>query len=271
MTTSQECIMTKHIQTELIDQLLVITLNRTRAHNALLPSLLAEVIQVLADVGRRPDIRAVVLQANGPSFSIGGDIHGFHRQFPDIRDYAHDIVGKLNQMMLAMIDLPQPIVTAVHGIVTGGSIGFVLASDLVLIAPEAVFKAHYPTAGFSPDGGWGVLLPRLIGARRTAECLLLNQSFTAQQAVEWGVANRLVAQADLRAEALKMANKIARYPAGSMRNSKRLLWRERDQIAVDLEQELQRFVEQIQHKDAHDGVLRFLETFKDYPKPEDEQ
>lgn len=261
--------MPKHIQTELVDQILVITLNRTRAQNALVPALLAEVIHALTDARDRLDIRAVVLQANGPAFSIGGDIHGFKQQFPDIRDYALDIVGKLNQMMLAMIDLPQPIVTAVHGVVTGGSIGFVLASDLVLLAPEAVFKAHYPSAGFSPDGGWSVLLPRIVGARRSAECLLLNQSFSAQQAVEWGVANRVVPQADLRDEAHKMAHKIARYPAGTMRNSKQLLWRERDQIAIDLELERQKFVQQILHKDAHDGVLRFLETFKDYPKAEE--
>jgi 2-(1,2-epoxy-1,2-dihydrophenyl)acetyl-CoA isomerase len=263
--------MSKHIQTELIDQVLVITLNRTRAQNALIPALLAEVIDVFTDARDRTDVRAAVLQANGTAFSIGGDIHGFKRQFPDIHDYAHDIVGKLNQMMLAMIDMPQPIIAAVHGVVTGGSIGFVLASDLVLVSPEAVFKAHYPSAGFSPDGGWGVLLPRIIGPRRAAECLLLNQSFSAQQAVDWGVANRVIAQTDLRGEALKMAHKIARYPSGTMRNSKQLLWREREQIAADLEQERQRFVQQIQRKEAHDGVLRFLETFKDYPKAEDHE
>jgi len=100
---------------------------------------------------------------------------------------------------------------------------------------------------------------------------LLNQSFSAQQAVEWGVANRVVAQADLRDEVHKMARKIACYPSGTMRNSKQLLWRERDQIAIDLEVERQKFVQQIQHKDAHDGVLRFLESFKDYPKAEDQE
>jgi 2-(1,2-epoxy-1,2-dihydrophenyl)acetyl-CoA isomerase len=261
--------MPKHIKTAVADQILIITLNRTHAHNALIPALLTEVIEALDAARGAPDIRAVVLQANGTAFSIGGDIHGFKQHFPDIRDYALDIVGKLNQMMLAMIDLPQPIVTAIHGVVTGGSLGFVLASDLVLVSPQAVFKAHYASAGFSPDGGWGVLLPRIIGARRSAECLLLNQSFSAQQAVEWGVANRVVEQAGLRDEALKMAHKIARYPSGTMCNSKQLLWRERDQIAADLETERQKFVQQIQHQDAHDGVLRFLETFKDYPKSDE--
>jgi 2-(1,2-epoxy-1,2-dihydrophenyl)acetyl-CoA isomerase len=261
--------MPKHIQTELIDQVLVITLNRTHAQNALIPALLSEVIEAFSEARDRPDMSAIMLQANGAAFSIGGDIHGFKQQFPDIRAYAEDIVGKLNQMMLAMIDFPHPVITAVHGVVTGGSIGFVLASDLVLLSPDAVFKAHYPSAGFSPDGGWGVLLPRIVGPRRAAECLLLNQSVSAEQAVEWGMANRIVANDQLREEAMKMARKIARYPAGTMCKSKQLLWRERAQIAADLELERDKFVQQILQKEAHDGVLRFLETFKDYPKSEE--
>jgi len=258
--------MSQYIQTVLTDQVLVITLNRVQAKNALIPALLQEVTDALHAVRDNAQVRAVVIQANSEAFSIGGDIHGFEQHFPDIRDYAADIVGKLNQMMLAMIDLPQPIVTAVQGVVTGGSIGWVLAADLVVLAPQAVFKAHYPSAGFSPDGGWAVLLPRIVGMRRAAECLLLNQSFTAEQAVEWGIANRMVAQDKLREEAFKMARKMALYPVGTMRNSKRLLWRERDQIALDLEAEREKFVHQIMQPEARAGVQRFLETFKDYPK-----
>jgi 2-(1,2-epoxy-1,2-dihydrophenyl)acetyl-CoA isomerase len=255
----------KYIQTELSEQVLTISLNRLDAQNALIPQLLSELLGIFTEVSGNPEVRAVVLQSNSVAFSIGGDMHEFNRHFPDIRDYAQDIVGKLNQVILAMIDLQQPIVTAVHGVVTGGSIGLVLASDLVLVAPQAVFKAHYPSAGFSPDGGWGVLLPRIIGPRRAAECLLLNKSFDAHQAVEWGVANCVLTQESLREEARKMALRIARYPVGTMSNSKRLLWRERAQIALDLEQEKQKFVELILQDDAREGVHRFLQNYKDYP------
>ncbi|MBI1890464.1 MAG: enoyl-CoA hydratase/isomerase family protein [Burkholderiales bacterium] len=257
--------MNRHIQTELTEQVLIVTLNRIAAQNALIPDLLSELIAVFSRLPSEPNVHAVVLQSASAAFSIGGDMHSFNRHFPDIRDYALDIVGKLNQMMLAMIDTPQPIVTAVHGVVTGGSMGFVLASDLVLVSPQVVFKAHYPSAGFSPDGGWGVLLPRIAGARRTAECLLLNKSFSAQQAVDWGVANAIIEQDKLRDEAQQVARKIAAYPAGTMRTSKQLLWRERAQIAADLELEREKFVELITRDDAQKGILRFLQTYKDYP------
>lgn len=257
--------MTHHSQTELSDQILTIRLNRVGAQNALIPELLAELIDVYRALPADPAVRAVVVQSASAAFSIGGDLHGFNRNFPDIRDYALDIVGKLNDLMLAMIDLPQPIVTAVHGVVTGGSMGLVLASDLVLVAPQAVFKAHYPSAGFSPDGGWGVLLPRIIGARRSAACLLLNRSISAEEALDWGIANDLVTSERLQEAARDMAQKIARYPEGTMRTSKQLLWRERAQIAVDLESERQKFVELITGADAQSGVRRFLETYQDYP------
>lgn len=257
--------MTTLLHTELSDGILTVTLNRRAAQNALVPALLAQVTAAMNHAAGDDAVRAVLLQSASDAFSIGGDMHAFNRHFPDIRAYAKDIVGKLNQTMLAMIDLPKPIVTAVHGPVTGGSMGFVLASDLVLVSPQAVFKAHYPSAGFSPDGGWGVLLPRLIGARRAAECLLLNRSITAEQAVEWGIANRLVESAALLDDARKMALKIARYPAGTMRTSKQLLWRERAQIAADLDLELAKFVELITADGTQQLVQAFLNTYRDYP------
>lgn len=257
--------MTPTILTSLAENVLTVTLNRGDAQNALIPELLSELIAIYTELQENTEVHAVVLQSNSTAFSIGGDMHAFNRHFPDIRAYALDIVGKLNQMILAMIDMPQPVVTAVHGVVTGGSLGFVLASDLVLVAPQAQFKAHYPSAGFSPDGGWGVLLPRIIGPRRAAECLLLNKSFGAQQAVAWGVANCVVAQEELRDAAQAMAQKIARYPAGTMRNSKQLLWRERTHIAADLELEKEKFVELITRPEAQAGVQHFLQNYKDYP------
>ncbi len=107
----------------------------------------------------------------------------------DLRAYSDELVGKLNQVILALIDLPQPVVAAVDGAVTGGSIGLVLASDLVFLSPRAVFKAHYATAGFCPDGGWTALLPRIAGQRQAAAALYINRSIRAEEAVMCGLAH----------------------------------------------------------------------------------
>lgn len=244
-----------------------LTLNRPGMGNALVPELLDALLARLAQVGDDEGVRAVVLRANGPVFSLGGDMRRFHRAYAgDIAGYAAELVGKLNRAILGLIDLPQPVVAAVHGTVTGGSLGLVLASDIVFVAAQASFKAHYATAGFSPDGGWTALLPRLAGARAAAACLLLNRSFSAQEALDWGMASAVAPAELLAQQAAEAARRIARYPAGTMRNAKRLLWRDRDDIAAALEAERRGFVELI--ASARGGVERFLANFRDYPEGE---
>jgi 2-(1,2-epoxy-1,2-dihydrophenyl)acetyl-CoA isomerase len=153
----------------------------------------------------------------------------------------------------------------VHGIVTGGSIGLVLAADLVYVAPQAVFKAHYATAGFGPDGGWTALVGRAAGQRRAAAALLLNRTVRAEEAVAWGLANEVVPANELREKAEAAARRIAASPAGTMRAAKRLLWGDRDRLAADLEAERARFVELVGEPAALAGVDTFLRDFRDYP------
>jgi 2-(1,2-epoxy-1,2-dihydrophenyl)acetyl-CoA isomerase len=241
----------------------VLTLDRAGMGNALVPELLDSLLERLAAVG---DARAVLLRAEGPAFSLGGDMRRFLREYEgDIAAYAARLVGRLNEVILALMDLPQPVVCAVQGPVTGGALGLVLASDLVLVSDRAMFKAHYATAGFSPDGGWAALLPRVAGRRRTAACLLLNRSISPQEAVEWGLANGVVDAARLVMEARAAAAKIARYPEATMRSAKRLLWRERDEIAAALEAERRGFLALIGLPSARQGVEAFLRHFADYP------
>jgi 2-(1,2-epoxy-1,2-dihydrophenyl)acetyl-CoA isomerase len=208
----------------------------------------------------------VVLAADGPAFSIGGDLRRFQRERSgDLLAYSSGLVGKLNEAILALVDLPQPVVAAVHGVVTGGSIGLVLAADLAYLAPEAVFKAHYATAGFGPDGGWTALVSRLAGQRRATSALLLNRTIRAEEAVAWGLANEVVAAGELQEVAAAAARKIAAYPAGTMRAAKALLWGDRARLAADLEAERRHFLELIATPQAQAGVDDFLRRFKDYP------
>ncbi len=232
-----------------------LTLNRPERHNSLVPELLHDLLDALKQL---PDVRAVILQANGRSFSTGGDVRGFYNHRADIEAYSRDVVGLLNQAILALVVFPAPIVTAVHGKVTGGSIGFVLASDIILTAPEATFTPYYATVGYSPDGGWTVMLPAVIGSRRAAEALLLDRPITAQEACTWGIANRIVPADKIRVEARAIAEKIGQQKAGSICRAKRLLWSSPQQLAGRLEEERQQFVQQIVTVEAQDGMGHFL-------------
>ncbi len=244
-----------------------LTLNRPGMGNALVPELLDALLARLDEAGADPQVRAVLLRAEGAAFSLGGDMRRFAREYAgDITAYAAELVGGLNQAILALIDLPQPVVVAVHGPVTGGSLGLLLAGDVVLLAEDVIIKAHYATAGFTPDGGWTALLPRLVGQRRAAAGLLLNRSVSAQEALDWGIASALAPSAALAQAARDAAEKIARLPAATMASAKRLLWREREDIAAALEAERTRFVAQI--GGAREGVEAFLRNFTTYPNGE---
>jgi enoyl-CoA hydratase/carnithine racemase len=243
---------------ETIGPVAVVTLNRTERHNSLVPDFLREILAAVEGVSASPTIRALVLQANGRSFSTGGDAQGFVDHADNIEAYAREIVGLLNQVILALIDLPVPVVTAVHGIVTGGSLGFILGSDIVLVAPEASFTPYYSVVGPSPDGGWAGLLPLLIGPRRAAAVLYLNETIDAETAVAWGIANRIVPADRIRTESLAIANDIAAKKPGSIRHTKRLLTWHRDELAARLDAELDHFVARMVNGEGLAGFQEFL-------------
>jgi enoyl-CoA hydratase/carnithine racemase len=243
---------------EQVGPVAIVTLNRPARHNSLVPAFLGEILAVLERIGAEPELRAVVLQANGRSFSTGGDVGGFDAHREDRAAYARTLVGLLNEVILALVELPQPIVAAVHGIVTGGSLGLVLGSDVVLVAPEASFTPYYSVVGFAPDGGWTAMLPDVIGPKRAAEVLLRNLTITAEQALAWGLASDLVLGERIRGEALSLAQEIAAGLPGSLCYTKRLLSLARGDLAARLEGERSLFVRQIGTEEARHGIVAFL-------------
>ncbi|KAB2841827.1 MAG: enoyl-CoA hydratase/isomerase family protein, partial [Burkholderiales bacterium] len=194
-----------------------LVLARPQMGNALVPEFLEALLARLREVSADRDLRVLVLAAEGEVFSLGGDMRRFQREYAqDIEAYSTRLVGLLNETILALIDLPQIVVAAVHGHVTGGSLGLVLASDLVVLAEAAVFKAHYVSAGFAPDGGWTAILPRRIGASRVAACLYANRAIRAEEALALGLVCELRPGLAVRAGAQALAGRIAAAPAGTL-------------------------------------------------------
>jgi len=244
-----------------------LTLARPAMRNALVPDLLLDLCVALEETARRSDTRAVILAADGEAFSIGGDMRRFAREMKGsaLETYAAELVGLLNQSILSLLRLPQPVVAAMHGLVTGGSIGLVLASDVVVAADDAAFKAHYASAGFTPDGGWTALLPSLVGRRRAAACVLLNRTVSAAEAQAWGMVTQLAPREQVASVAREAARRIAAAPVATMREGKRLLAGDLDAVERALEAERQRFVAAIGGAEAREGVARFLRSFTGYP------
>jgi len=236
----------------------ILTLNRPEQGNSLTPELLTALLDAIAVARQYRGLRAVVLQAAGQTFSRGSDITALVSQ-ADRATYAAHLLDCLHRVILELIDLPAPLIVAVQGPVNGSAIGFVLVADVVLVTPEATFTAYATTLGLGPEGGWATLLPRLIGQRRAAETLLLERSISAAEAVAWGLANRLIPTSHLTEEAQAIAHQIAAQFPGSVACARRLLWRERDQLAEALRCERETFCVQIQSIEADIGLKAFLD------------
>ncbi len=243
------------VEVSLAPPVATLTLNRPHRHNSLVPSLLTALIDAAIAVAGDSEIRSVVLAANGRSFSTGGDVGAFYDHRDRLASYADEIVGLLNESMLTLMRLPQPVIAAVHGPVTGGSLGLVLASDVVVASPSASFTPWYSVVGFAPDGGWTAILPDRIGAVATTDVLLRNRTIDAEEAVSLGLATEV---ADDDAFDDRVAELAVMLSAGKTAAIKRSLNADLDDTARRLDIERRLFVEQVGTPESVRGMAAFL-------------
>ena len=234
----------------------LLSLNRPDRHNALVPELLSQLLQALEHNDSR-SAAVIILRAEGASFSTGGDLGGFQKNRDTIGIYAHELVGKLNQLILALYTHPAAIVCAVNGQVTGGSLGLLLASDHVIMRRGITITPYYSLVGFSPDGGWTALLPDIIGRQQAMHWLASNTSYDADACLKMGLVHQVV-EKDCDASAFAWAKTVAGFQAGSVARTRKLLNINVDILRQRLQAERENFVSQIQTQQALDGIDQFL-------------
>lgn len=235
-----------------------ITLTRPERHNALVPELLDGLLDALEEC-HHSTVRAVILQAEGSSFSSGGDVGAFFETPRGERKaYASEVVGRLNQVIIAMLKLPCPIITAVHGLVTGGSIGLVLASDIIVVTEKTTFTPWYTVVGFSPDGGWSTLLGQRIGPSRALEIQLTNRCVSAQEALKYGLAHYLALPEKMSAKVQELCQSVTNKKPESVKRTLKMNRPDPALTEAQLQNEYQQFLEQIVTDEAHDGMASFL-------------
>lgn len=245
-----------YVLTRIEGPVATVTLNRPQRHNSIVPGLLRELGAAIADCEAEPGARILVLCAAGPSFSTGGDLRGFREHAQDIARYAHDLVGLLNDTIIRLYDCRLPVIAVVNGQLTGGALGLVLAADIVLVTDRASFTPYYVEAGFSPDGGWTAILPDVIGRTRATGVQLFNQTITAAQALDWGLATAYAEDAGLEQAIAELCEQLLGKKTGSVRCTRRLM-RPAD-LESRLERERERFVEQIVTEEAMAGIKAWL-------------
>lgn len=203
----------------------VLRLDDPAVMNALSPAIKegmqVNVPKVLAD----PDVRAIVITGTGKAFCAGGDIRSM--QDPEQRK-APAVRRRMKVTHLwsqALLDSDKPVIAAVNGAAVGGGLALALLSDIVIASQTAYFMSGYSKLGALPDLGVLQTLPWAIGSLRAKEMILLNRRYTAEEAVQIGLANRCVAPERLMAEALAAATEIAEGPAAMLSMSKVMMKR----------------------------------------------
>jgi 2-(1,2-epoxy-1,2-dihydrophenyl)acetyl-CoA isomerase len=218
------------------DGVATICLNRPDARNAIDLQMAEETLVVARRIAADPTVRAVLICGNGPALTVGGDIAYFRESPPsECGNLLARMTTPFHEAFRILSRIDAPIVTAAHGSVAGGGLGYVYAADIVLAAEDTKFVTAFATIGLSGDGGGTWHLPRLIGPARAARAYLENRPITAEQALEWGMISEIVPQAELRERAAALAGSLAQGPTRAFGRMRALL---RDSWNNDLSQQL---------------------------------
>jgi enoyl-CoA hydratase/carnithine racemase len=168
--------------------------------------MVAEIADVLEGYDRTPEVRAIVLCAEGKHFCAGAD---FGSRGPDGVNRGTKRGRHLYKEAQRLWRTGKPIVAAVHGAAVGAGVGLAVMADFRVTCPEARFSVNFTRLGFHPGFGLTASLPRLIGAQQAALLMYTGRRITGEQALAIGLADYCVPQEQVRAKATELATEIA--------------------------------------------------------------
>lgn len=197
----------------------VITLNRPERRNATSRELMEGIHDALPMPGD-DSVGAIVLAANGPSFSSGGDLKakplGIEPGSRRMREIFSPVIMRLTAM-------PLPIIAAVNGPALGAGLSLALCADLRIASPQAAFSSGFVDVGLATDTGASYFLPRLIGYGRAFELLTTGRKVGAEEALRIGLVNEVVAADELVDSAVALGRRLAEKPGIAVPALKELL------------------------------------------------
>ncbi|MCZ0945112.1 MAG: enoyl-CoA hydratase-related protein [Gammaproteobacteria bacterium] len=248
---------------EVANNVATITFNRPEAANAMDPLMAKEFGAAAIDADDDPAVRAVVLTGAGKMFCAGGDLGAFAQAGEGTRKLLMQMTGDLHLGLSRLARSKAPVIGAVNGTAAGAGFSLVMACDLAIAAESAVFTMAYTRAGLSPDGSSTYYMPRKIGDRRTRELMLTNRLLSSQEALDWGIVNQVVADAELLGEAQGLAQQLASGPTAAFAAVKTLLNGTFEQtLESQMELEARAIAGLAAGHDGQEGISAFFEKRK---------
>ncbi|MEE9587644.1 MAG: enoyl-CoA hydratase/isomerase family protein [Hyphomicrobiaceae bacterium] len=248
---------------EVNDGVGLITIDRPENANTLNKTMAEE----LSDVALRCDaddrVRAVIITGSGKLFCAGGDLKSFNEQGDDLYRFLTGTATLFHNAITRFQYMDAPVVMAVNGTAAGGGLSIALSGDYVIAADDAKFVCAYTASGLTPDGSSTFFIAKHVGLLRAKELVLTNRVLDAEEALDWGLVNKVVAADVLMAEATEIATTFAAGPTKAYGGAKRLLLSSFERsIESQLEAESQSIATTGSSRDGRHGIDSFANKRK---------
>jgi enoyl-CoA hydratase/carnithine racemase len=249
------------IKTGVLNGVASIEIARPEKKNALTTAMYGAMAEALDAAREDKAVRAVLITGQPGIFTSGNDIEDFMQRPPGQGSDAMD--SPVFRFMRALLACDKPVVAAV----TGGAIGIgttmLLHCDFVYVSDEARLAMPFVTLGLVPEFASSLLVPQLMGHRRAAEKLLLGEPFTAEQAVECGIANAVLPAGEVLPHARRVAERFNSLPPGAVREAKQLMRApQHEQILQVIRAEGEKFGIRLRSPEAMEAFQAFFQKRK---------
>jgi len=249
--------MTEHIQSRNVDGVLTLTLARADKKNAITDAMYGTLADALNAAEHDNTVRVVLLRAEGDMFSAGNDIGEF-ASTAMTGGGKGDGERNVIRFLYALARATRPLVAAVQGRAVGIGTTMLLHCDLVLLAENAQLSTPFVNLALVPEAASSLLMPARLGHVRAFEMFALGDAVSAQSALAWGLANRVVPLDKLGDEAQAIAQRLARQPLGALTETKRLM-RDAELLKQQMDAESACFAQRLKSPEAHEAFRAFVD------------
>ena len=250
--------MTELLNEERHGAVALLQLDRPDARNALSPEMMDELGGALERVDHDPEVRAIVLAGSDDVFAAGADIRALRD-----RTFGEALFHPTSVFWKRVASCRTPLIAGVSGFALGGGCELALACDMIVASETAEFGQPEITLGIIPGGGGTQRLVRVLGKQRAMELVLTGRRFSAQEALEWGIVNRISKGGAWLNEAIDLGRVVASGPPVAAKLAKQaVLAADESGLSAGLEQERRLYELAMATEDRVEGMSAFLDKRK---------
>jgi 2-(1,2-epoxy-1,2-dihydrophenyl)acetyl-CoA isomerase len=239
-----------------------ITLNRPDVFNSFNEELSAEFIDALKKATKDETVRTVIISGAGKAFCSGQDLKDIKGEVGN-RSLGDSVLRRYNPMILAIREMPKPVICRLNGVAAGAGASLALACDIIIASENASLIEVFSNVGLVPDSGSSFFLPHLVGYNKAFELITLASKVSAQEAKALGIVYKVVSAEELDNAVNELAQRYATGPTKSYAITKRML---NKAYCATLHEMLQQeyYGQEIagRSEDYKEGVTAFIEKRK---------